>query len=86
VEDSELESIGKAIETSWKEVGRRLKIDPSHLDYLERQHLSIVKNRNASYRMLFLWTQKNDQRATVRRLAKAILKAGDCDAIKSIRS
>ena len=86
VEDSELESIANAIGSSWKEVGKRLRIDPDHLDYLERQNSSTIKNRNASYRMLFLWAQKFDQRATVRRLAKAICKAGEIDAIKSIRS
>jgi hypothetical protein len=38
VEDSELESIAAALSNSWKEVGVKLRIDPSHLDYLERQN------------------------------------------------
>ena len=86
VEDSELESIATAIGSGWKEVGRRLRIDPNHLDYFEQQNSSTIKNRNASYRMLYLWAQKNDQRATVRRLAKAMCKAGEKDAIKSLKS
>ncbi len=38
MEDSELESIAAALSNSWKEVGVKLRIDPSHLDYLERQN------------------------------------------------
>ena len=86
VEDSELESIAGAIGENWKDIGKVLKIKPDHLDFLDRQNCSTVKNRNAPFRMLYIWAQKNDQKATVKRLAKAFLKAGETDAVKALRS
>jgi hypothetical protein len=86
IEDSELESIAEAIGKSWKDVGEILRLNPDHLDYLDRQNSTTLKNRNAGYRMLYLWAQKNDKKATVKRLAKALCKAGEVDAVKKIRS
>jgi len=77
--------ISESLERSWKEVGERLRLSPDHLNYLERENLPAVRNRNAPYRMLYFWTQKNDKNATVGKLTKALYRAGDYDTIKKMR-
>ena len=85
IEDEELEPIADSLEQSWKNVGERLRLSPDHLNYLERENFPAVRNRNAPYRMLYFWTQKNDKNATVGKLTKALYKAGDHDTIKKMR-
>jgi hypothetical protein len=85
IEDSELKDIAGAIGDRWKDVGKHLRIGPEFLSYWERQHSESLRNRNAKLRMLYLWTQKHDKKATVSRLAKALCKAGELDAVRAIQ-
>ena len=86
IEDEELEIIAEAIGKSWKDVGKLLRVESQILNCLENDNIRPVKHRNASYRMLYLWTQKYDKKATVGKLTKALCKAGEKDIVKHLRS
>ena len=86
IEDEELELIAEAIGKSWKDVGKLLRVESQILNCLENDNMRPSKYKNAPYRMLYLWTQKYDKKATVGKLTKALCKAGEKDIVKQLRS
>ena len=86
IEDKELERIADTIASCWKEIGENLAVDSDYLDYLERENVPAIRNRNAPYRMLFYWTQKYVREATFGKLKIALTEARKFKVLQKLQN
>jgi len=77
--EEDIDLVSKNMGNNWEEVGYRLMFNKSQL---EQFHMDTTSHVKATYRMLYRWVQWKDERATVRKLTKALFMADEYDAIR----
>ena len=82
LEEDDLKGVSRRIGKDWKHLGNGLKINYAQLDQIEEAFNS---TQERVYSMLFQWFLWKDEKATVKRLTKALWNNQDYEAIQILK-
>ena len=82
LEEMDLKCVSRRIGKDWRHVGNGLKINHAQLDQIEEEFKS---TQERVYSMLFQWLSWKDDKATVKKLTKALWNHQEYDAIQVLK-